>query len=161
QCLQLAERVEVPPGSRCYVPIRTGVDYLFSMYCPRDWGGVDVVRPGMKLTVIVVDNNQALAPSVPGLRKGRGYLLAPCSGQTVPLPERGDLHPNAWVFWYPEFTRLRLSGQEQNAYVEGSGCVAWPQHARYQVKFDVTSHLHCYIFLPRRPGESRGVAEVV
>jgi hypothetical protein len=161
RCLKLAEGVKVPADGRCYLPIRTGTDYLLSMYCPRDWRRVDVVSPGMKLEVIFVDEEQPLVEALPDLGRERFYHLMCYAGETQSLGDGGDIPPNAWVFWYPEFTRLGLNAKGQHAYVTDSGRLALPQYARYQVKFAISSHLQCYLFIPRRETESREIAEVV
>jgi hypothetical protein len=161
RCLKLAEKVKIPPDGRCYLPIRTGTDYILSMYCPRDWRRVDVVSAGMKLEVIFVDEEQTLVEVFPGLRRERFYQLICYSGETQSLRDGGDVPPNAWIFWYPEFTRLGLNAKGQDEYVTDSGHRALPQHARYQVKFAISNHLQCYLFIPRREAESREVAEVV
>jgi hypothetical protein len=160
QCLKLAERVKVPPDCHCYL-LRTGTDYLLSMYCPRDWRRVDIVSPGMKLEVIFVDKKQSLVEALPGLGREWLYGLKCYSGATQPLGDGTAVPSNAWVIWYPEFTRLGLNAKDQNAYVSGSGYRALPQYARYQVKFAVYSYLECYLFIPRREAESREIAEVV
>jgi hypothetical protein len=161
QCLKLAEKVKVPPDCHCYLPIRTGTDYILSMYCPRDWRRVDVVAPGMKLEVIFVDEEHPPVEALPGLGRERFYHLMCYSGETKSLGHGGDVPPNAWVFWYPEFTRLGLNAKAQHAYVTDSGLLALPQHARYQVKFAISSHLQCYLFIPGREAEARDIAEVV
>jgi hypothetical protein len=161
QYLKLAERVQVPPDGRSYLPIRTSTEYILSMYGPRDWRRVDVVSPGLKLEVILVDGEQDLVEVLPGLGPDRECQLMCCSGKTQALGDGEDIPPDSWVFWYPEFTRLGLNAKDQHAYVTASGHFALLQRGRYQVKFDVSSHLRGYLFIPRHEAESRAIAEVV
>jgi hypothetical protein len=160
-CLKLAERVKVPPDGHCYLPIRAGADYILSMYCPRHLGRVDVVSPGMKLEVIFVDEARPHAEPLPGVSREWSGHLSCYGGETRPLADGSTVPPGAWVFWYPEFTRLGLSAKDQHAFVTGSELVALPQYARYQVKLTISSHLQCYLFIPRREAESSAIAEVV
>jgi hypothetical protein len=162
ECLALARQVEPAAGAESFVPIRSYNDYLVSLYGPRAWRRIDVVSPGRKLDVMLFSQDLDGAGAVPGSPRVRGYRLTHLSGETRPLADEGSVPPEAWVFWYPDFTMLGVSAKEQDAYVQGSGCRVMPQHARYQVKFDIYSYLQCYIFISKKNDtEARKIAEVV
>jgi hypothetical protein len=162
ECLALAHQVEPAPGSRSYVVVRSGTDYIASLYGPRHWKRIDVVPPGIQLDVVLFSQDpDAGGEAMPGFRRIERYSLTRFSGETRPLAEEGILPPKAWVFWYPDFTLLGINAKDQVAYVRDSGYPALPQFTRYQVKFDVYSYLQCYLFIPREGTEPRKLAEVV
>jgi hypothetical protein len=161
ECLALARRVEPSPGSRAFVPVRTGTDYIASLYGPREWRRVEVVQPGGQLDVLLFYPDPDRDGAMLGLPNLGGFRLTRISGETQLLAGEGAVPENAWVFWYPDFTLLGLNAKDQDAYVRDAGCSALNQFARYQIKFDVYSYLQCYIFSPTAGSDSGRITAVV
>jgi hypothetical protein len=159
--LELAGRADVDPDAHVYVTIRAGTHYQLGLYGPRGWRRVDAISPGTRLDVLMADHGWDDAGPVPGLGVEWTCRLTHYRGTTGPLADAGAVPSGAWVFWYPEFTRLGVNAADQDAYVRGSGLAVLPQHVRRQVKFDVYDFVHCYIFIPRHEDEGRSLADVV
>jgi hypothetical protein len=158
ECLEIARRVELPPGSRCYIKQQQNMSDTLWPYCPRQWSRIDVVPPDIKLNLAIFSWDPYEKVRLPGLTEASGYGLTVYSGETRSL-SAADVPSNAWIFWYPEFTLLGINGKDQEDYVRDSGCLAVPQYTRYQVKFEVYGYLQCYLFPPdERSGK---VADVV
>lgn len=148
ECLAAARRAEPLAGHQTYVPVRAPTDYLAGMYAPEAWRRVDVVKPGMRLAVVLFD------------RADGGCRLRRLSGPTGPLLPDGPAGAS-WVFWYPDFAALGVDAREPAEFVRRSGLDVLPQYARSQVKMDVYGHLQCFLFFADDAGEHGRVVGAV
>jgi hypothetical protein len=160
--LALANEVRPTPGHDVFVPVITsGMDYLISLYAPRHWRQIDTVTPGQKLDVMVFTQSSAGLPTREGREQRRVYRLSRLAGQTQPLPDQGSVPAGAWIFWYPEFTRLGLSGAEQTAFMQSGGYPIRVAFARRQVKYYLASLPEFYLIQTPATADSEAVTQFV
>lgn len=151
--LALAERAKVPAGSKVYLPVRSGVEYLISAYGPREWERVEEVPAGVSLTVLLFAADDRPAPAGLDVEVRPRYRLRRLSGPTRPLGEAA-VPKGAWVFWYPDFLSLGADARGPREVVVQSGATALTTFARAQVKFDIYSHVQGFILPPDATGDA-------
>jgi hypothetical protein len=181
---QILAQAAVPAaGRQTYLPFGWGVDYLLSLYGPRELNCTPVAVAGSDLQVCLfpeldprhgwntvvnagrdgaaVWNTRYFAVPQPPLPEAQPYTLVRIVGKTHEFTDRTPAPDKALVFWYPDLAQMGISAKPQFDHVNGFNVKYIPRHQRLQAKLDVYSILQCFILIAETPAEYDKVAGLV
>lgn len=153
---------QIPFRESCptYVILQDNSDYIYFTYAPKEWNCLEIISPrrislGQRLRVCMLRRDASADDDL------GSFELTRFVGDVVPLNEEFSGEPDAFVFWYPDVTRLGVAGERQNDYVNRFRQKCLGHQVRYVMKLNVTSNLEAFVFLASSQQQYAEVRKIV